>query len=443
MGSKYLNIAILSRVFFLLVFAVGATLFFIQNRWVLFVLCIVVIIIVTVNIIQYFNSINRKLTFFFDAVRNEDSTLHFPENVYAKSLQGLNKSFNKVNDLISDIKIKHEHRERLFVEFMKYSTSGLMAVDEKGYIEIVNDAALKLLNTRFIVNIQRLKQINENFYDAITLLGSNQSKTIKILINDEFHFVLIRMVELKFSNKIYKLYSLSDIKTELDEKEMETWQKLIRILTHEIMNSIAPISSISDTMLKYFNQGNAITSREMKNINQGLDVINERSKGLMHFVDNYRKLTKIPKPVFAIIVIKDWIESVALLFKERAEKDGIDVDIQNDFDGSSFLGDQKILTQVVINLLNNAADALSQISNKKLCILISGAEKENISIKFIDNGPGISHENLDQIFMPFFTTKENGSGIGLSLSRQIMKLHGGQLIARSVPGKETVFEMRI
>jgi nitrogen fixation/metabolism regulation signal transduction histidine kinase len=376
-------------------------------------------------------------------VRNEDSTLHFPEHVFNESTKELHESFNRVNALISDIKIKNEHRERFFLEFMKHSTTGLMAVDEKGYIEIVNDAALKLLNTRILINIARLEQINPILYDAIISVKPNQSKTIKILIKDEFHYVLIKMVKLTFSNRVFNLYSLGDIKSELDEKEMETWQKLIRILTHEIMNSIAPISSISDTMLRYFKKEEPLDAKELGNVAQGLDVINERSKGLLHFVDNYRKLTKIPKPVFESIEVPDWMESIQMLFNERVTRDQINFTVQNEFKGKSFLGDQKLLTQVVINLLNNAADAVKQNSEKKIRIEVSGTDTNGVSLKFIDNGPGISQENLDQIFIPFFTTKENGSGIGLSLSRQIMKLHGGQLNARSIMGKETVFEMRI
>ncbi len=443
MVSKYLNIAILSRLILLIIFSIATAWFFINENWIELSICVAGLIIVFINIIRYFNSLNRKLTYFFEAVSNEDSTLHFPENVETDSVLKLNKSFNQVNSLISDIKIKNEQRERFFMEFMRNSSTGLMAIDDKGYIEIANAAALKLLNTKFIVNIIRLKQINKDLFHAIKSVKHNQSTTIKILIANEFHDVLIRMVSIVFGDKVYKLYSLDDIKAELDAKEMETWQKLIRILTHEIMNSIAPVSSISDTMLRYFKQNEVVSSNELENIKQGLDVINERSKGLMHFVDNYRKLTKIPKPVFEKIVIDDWFESIKILFAERALNEVINLNIRNDFEGKSFLGDQKILTQVVINLLNNAADALKKVSNKKLSIRISGSQQKGTIIKFIDNGPGISEEYLDQIFIPFFTTKENGSGIGLSLSRQIMTVHGGQLIASSVPGKETVFEMRI
>jgi signal transduction histidine kinase len=160
-------------------------------------------------------------------------------------------------------------------------------------------------------------------------------------------------------------------------------------------------------------------------------------------VENYRKLTKIPKPVFNAISIRDWMDSISLLFSERVEKEAIDFKVLNEYKGETFLGDQKLLTQVVINLLNNGADAMKNVNMKKLFIHISGSDQEYISIKFADNGKGIAPEFMDQIFMPFFTTKENGSGIGLSLSLQIIKLHKGKLTVRSIPELETVFEIKI
>ncbi len=443
MVYKNFNIALFTRVFFLISFTVGATFLFISAEWTLFALCMLFLTLTIYNIIDYFNSVNRKLAFLFDSIRNEDSTLHFPERVRAKTTKKLHQSLNHLNEVISKIKIRNEHKERFFLEFMRHSTTGLMAVDEKGYVEIVNDAALKLFNTGILVHLKRLKQVNKELYEVIKSLKPNQSKTLKLSVKDELHIVLIKMVKLKFGEMNFNIYSLSDIKTELEEKEMETWQKLIRILTHEIMNSIAPISSISDTMMKYFHNGKKLSVKEMDNIEHGLDVINDRSKGLIHFVDSYRTLTKIPKPVFKLIDVNTWLDSILLLFQDRAENDQIEIEVKNEYKRETFLGDQKLLTQVVLNLLNNAADAIREVENKKIIIHITTTESGNISLKFIDNGPGISPENLDQVFIPFFTTKENGSGIGLSLSRQIVNLHKGQLLVHSQPGKETVFEMRV
>ena len=442
MVYKYFNRAIVFRTLVVVLATVGGTLSYLESKWILLFFCSLTIFILIVNTINYFNSINRKLSFFFEAVRNEDSTLHFPDHIKQPHVKNLHRSLNSLNEILSEVKIRSEHKERFFMEFMKRSSTGLIAIDEKGYIEIINNTALKLFGARILVHIERLKQVNKEFYEAFTVLKHNQSKTIKVLIDDEIHIVQIKMGVLKFGNQNFKIYSMSDIKNELDEKEMEAWQKLIRILTHEIMNSIAPISSISGTLSNYFKDNKKLTKRELENTRHGLEVISERSKGLTHFVDHYRQLTKIPKPTFKEVITEEWMENMRILFEERAKREMIKLEIKNDYKDASFLGDQKLLTQVVLNLFNNAADALLDVKDKHLKVQVSGA-KNSLSIKFIDNGPGISEENLDQIFIPFFTTKDNGSGIGLSLSRQIMQMHKGQLIAKSKPGKETVFEMKI
>lgn len=434
---------VLIRVVLLVVLSGSAAYSLMHSQWTYLALCVVLTAFVVYGLMASYHSVNRKLSFFFDSIRNDDNTLHFPENVSSDSARRLHKSLNKVNHLISDIKVKSERRERFFREFLKYSATGMVVVDEKGYVEIINDAALKLCNTGILVHIDRLKQSNNGLHEAMLNLEPNRSKITKVMVNGESHQISIRLAKLKFYDHEFRVFSLGDIKSELDEKEIETTQKLIKILTHEIMNSIAPISSISDTLLNYFKNGNAVSDREMKNISHGLEVINERSKGLTHFVNTYRKLTKIPKPDFKEIKLNDWLESIKLLAKERAERELIKLSVQNNYKGDSFLGDKKLLTQVVINLLNNAADALQKQSEKKITVEVSGKEGDYISIKFIDNGPGISPENLEQIFIPFFTTRENGSGIGLSLSRQILNLHKGRLTARSAEGRETVFEMRV
>lgn len=442
MVYKYFNRAIILRALVLVLATIGGTISFLNAEWIYLFICCLAILIVVVNTIYYFNAVNRKLAFFFDAVRNEDSTLHFPDHIKQPFVKSLHQSLNNLNEVLSTIKIRSEHKERFFMEFMKHSSTGLIAIDEKGYIEIINNTALKMFGTRILVHIDRLQQLNKDFHQALTNLNPNQSKTIKVLIREELHIIQIQMVHLKFGTQNFNIYSLSDIKNELDEREMDAWQKLIRIMTHEIMNSIAPISSISQTLSNYFVNGKKVTKHELDNTQHGLQVISERSRGLTQFVDSYRKMTKLPKPVFKKIVLRDWMETCRILFEERAFKEQVDLDIVNKFKGDAFFGDQKLLTQVVLNLFNNACDALKNNKEKKVSIMISGSEAR-LSIKFIDNGPGIQKDELDQIFIPFFTTKDNGSGIGLSLSRQILRMHKGQLTARSNPGKETVFEIRI
>jgi len=256
------------------------------------------------EILYYINNVNRKLSFFFDAIRNEDSTLHFAENVKNTSVKELNASLNNLNAMISEIKIRNEYNERFFRELLKYSATGLIAVDAEGYIEIINDSALDIIGMRSLSHIKLLEQKNKELFEAMEQLQQNQTITLKILSGEELLLISIKVTQLQFGQKKFRVYSLYDIKAEMEENELESWQKLIRVLTHEIMNSIAPITSLSKTLSRFFeheesqNEFKSMSKIHIDNTREGLAVIEETGKGLMHFIDTYRKLTKIPKPVF-------------------------------------------------------------------------------------------------------------------------------------------------
>ncbi len=445
MNYKYLNAGVIWRLLLFAIFVAIVTIAITKMRWDLAIFGIVATIFSTVNLIYYINSVNRKLTFFFDSIRNEDSTLSFPENVKNKSLQDLHRSLNRINKSIAEIKIKQAHNEKFFLEFMKRSATGIMAVDQQDYVEIVNDAALRLMGLGYLTHLHRLKQKHEELYDALIHLKPGYTKTVKLIEKSELRQISIKVANLNFGQKHYRIYSLYDIKPEMEENELDTWQKLIRIMTHEIMNSIAPITSISKTLLGFYikdqKQIKKISDKEIENTTQGLMVIEERAQGLLHFVDNYRKLTKIPKPEFKPIVIDDWLKCILLLFQSRMENENINVQLVNNYSNMEFPGDEKLLTQVVINLLNNAADALVHSDHKKIIIASTQTKSGTFKLSISDNGKGIPSEEMDKIFMPFYTTKENGSGIGLSLSRQIMRLHKGSISASSIPDRGTVFEL--
>jgi two-component system, NtrC family, nitrogen regulation sensor histidine kinase NtrY len=226
---------------------------------------------------------------------------------------------------------------------------------------------------------------------------------------------------------------------------LDSWQKLIRVMTHEIMNSIAPITSLSNTLTKIFvKEGNPlpvsqITEKHIENIVQGLDVIEQTGKGLIHFVEDYRKLTKIPKPVFKPINITNWLSAIEVLMKNRFEEEQIKFRIITKESICELIGDEKLLSQVLINLLNNAVEALKTVQTKKITVTVTEGVQERLKISITDNGIGIDPNELEKVFIPFYTTRENGSGIGLSLSRQIMRLHRGSISAFSIPGEKTTF----
>lgn len=447
MNYKYLNFGLIIRLLIFTLLVIACTLVFYGQQWLYAIPLLCLLLISGWHIIYYINAINRKLAYFFEAIKNEDSSLHFPEKVPNSSLHYLHKSINRLNRMISEAKIKNEHQQRFFLEFMKHSSTGLMVVDEKGYIDIINGMALRFCRLAYISHIQRLAQSNPALYEALNTIMPGESRSLKWLNGQEMQQVSLKVVPLNFGEKKYRIYSLYDIRAEMEENELETWQKLIRVMTHEIMNSIAPITSLSSTLSKFYMKNGEkvsvldVSQKEINDTIQGLAVIEERGEGLIHFVDNYRKLTKVPKPDFKPVQLHEWLQTIEWLIGKRMEEERIRLCISHQHARSNFLADEKLLTQVVINLINNAADALTHTADKHIQIMVSEGEEGKLKITITDNGPGFSAEEMDNLFIPFYTTKEKGSGIGLSLSRQIMRLHKGSISARSVPGKETTFEL--
>ena len=247
-------------------------------------------------------------------------------------------------------------------------------------------------------------------------------------------------------NKNYVLVSVQNIQTELEEKEMEAWQKLIRVLTHEIMNSITPISSLASTINLMINshppEENVFSDEKLKDIIDAVNTIQKRSEGLIHFVDNYRNLTRIPKPNFQIFLVKELFDRVEKLMKQRLLDQNIKFDCTVYPSSLTLTADSEMIEQVLINLIINAMSALVGRGNPEINLSARLNERGKVVIRVTDNGFGIPEDVQEKIFIPFYTTKKDGSGIGLSLSRQIIRAHGGNIRVSSIPNKETTFTLR-
>ncbi|HEX3074901.1 MAG TPA: ATP-binding protein, partial [Ignavibacteriales bacterium] len=235
--------------------------------------------------------------------------------------------------------------------------------------------------------------------------------------------------------------SLQNIQTELEEKEMEAWQKLIRVLTHEIMNSVTPISSLASTVGDLLERGQK-DEETIKDIKLAIDTIKRRSDGLIKFVDSYRSLTRIPKPDFQIFQIRELFHRINQLMSIEFRKAGVHFEYSVEPDSLELAADPQLIEQALINMTLNSMQSLSESDNKKIKLAAHLDDRGKTVIKVIDNGPGISEELQEKIFIPFFSTKKEGSGIGLSLSRQIMRSHGGSIRISSKPFVETVFTLK-
>ncbi len=410
-------------------------------------ICIIAIVIMTVSLISYLNATNRKVRFFFDSVRNDDSSLSFPVDVRNKTFRELNKSMNIVNQQIQQLKIENRNQEQYFQILIEHLATGIITYDSRGYIMHANSAARLLLSIDVLTHIQQLSRIDEKLYQTIRNIKPSERKLISVYIDREEIQISLKATSFRSNKNELVILSIQDIKSELDEKELESWMKLIRVLMHEIMNSITPITSLSESLSNIYGaEGKPVlpekvTTKTISTTLQGLNVIKEQGRGLMSFVQSFRKLTRVPEPIKKKFKVSDLISRIQILYSSLEKSDSTRLFVTLNDPELEIYADQNLISQVLLNLVKNALEA-NEDNPAGVLRIVSGTDSSGRSeICVIDNGPGISEENIDEIFVPFFTTRKTGSGIGLSISRQIMKLHGGNLRVRSTPWKETYFCM--
>ena len=399
----------------------------------------------TANLISYLNSTNRKIRFFFDSVRNDDSNLAFPTETGNASLNELYNSMNKVNKQIQQLKIENRQQEQYFGTLLEHLATGIITYNDKGFILHANSAAKKLLSMDVLTHLQQIERKDSKLFETINSIKPFERKLIAISAEGTEIQLSLKATSFRTHSDELVILSIQDIKNELDEKEIDSWMKLIRVLMHEIMNSITPITSLSESLSNIFSsEGKPISpghvnAKTIAITLQGLNVIKEQGNGLMSFVESYRKLTRVPEPVKKLFKVSELMRRVQVLYNSLEMSGSSDLSISLANPELEIFADQNLISQVLINLLKNALEANENNADTKITIVVSDCLNNHPEICVIDNGSGITAENLDEIFVPFFTTRQNGSGIGLSISRQIMKVHGGNLKVKSLPGKETIF----
>jgi len=399
----------------------------------------------TANLISYLNSTNRKIRFFFDSVRNDDSNLAFPTETGNASLNELYNSMNKVNKQIQQLKIENRQQEQYFGTLLEHLATGIITYNDKGFILHANSAAKKLLSMDVLTHLQQIERKDSKLFETINSIKPFERKLIAISAEGTEIQLSLKATSFRTHSDELVILSIQDIKNELDEKEIDSWMKLIRVLMHEIMNSITPITSLSESLSNIFSsEGKPISpghvnAKTIATTLLGLNVIKEQGNGLMSFVESYRKLTRVPEPVKKLFKVSELMRRVQVLYNSLEMSGSSDLSISLANPELEIFADQNLISQVLINLLKNALEANENNADTKIRIVVSDCLNNHPEICVIDNGSGITADNLDEIFVPFFTTRQNGSGIGLSISRQIMKVHGGNLKVKSVPGKETVF----
>ena len=415
-----------------------------------FLLCVILgplLIVQIANLIHYQNHVNERISYFFEAIKNEDFSQAFPAKEGEKIIRELNENLKKVNQYIQQIKIDSHRQEQYFRALIEHVGTGILTYDEKGFVLHANASLKKLLGMEQFTHLKQLERIDQQLANALRQIQQQEQKLITFNSKHGQINLLIKATEFKSQDQHLTLLSVQDINQELDEKELDSWLKLIRVLTHEIMNSIAPVTSLSESLSNYyFKDGKRIPAKEVsdkiiQNTIRGLEIIKEQGKGLIHFVELYRKFTRIPKPEKKLVGVKDLLEKSVFLSKVGFSEAQVSYLIRMADPDLQVLADENLISQVLNNLLKNSVEALSGKDHGELALSAFRNGLNQVEISVRDNGPGIPPELINEIFVPFFTTRESGNGIGLSLSRQIMRVHGGSLKVHSTPGKETVFTL--
>jgi len=393
-----------------------------------------------VFLIRYINITNKNLLLFLQSFQFNDSSLTFSKNRQLP-FKSIYSEFNRIIDLFNQLKIEKEIEHQYFEHVIKHVDTGLIAWDSNDRIKLFNRAAKKLLNVPHIGKLSGLKIILDDMPTKLKKMQPGRQELLNILRGNELVSLYVRVSDFSISGENIKLASFQNIHPELEESESEAWQKLIKVLTHEIVNSVGPIKLVSSTLLKTIkkredNVANDLSTEEMEHMYSGLNAIYNRSLGLSKFVDDYKTITDIPKPDFKEVKVAELVEEILVLLRENVLTTSIDIKVSISPPNLSIFMDKKMIEQVLINLIKNAVHSLDDHMNPRISIT-SNQSNGQTKIIIEDNGSGIPFNMLDYVFMPFFTTKQGGSGIGLTLSRQIMKAHNGFINLVSKEGEGT------
>ncbi len=415
--------------------------YFLQNQWSAVGLFGILSALVFFWIFTYTTSINRKLARFFESVRYSDFAVKFrSDNKLGRSFEEVNQQFNGVLEAFRQARAEKEANLHYINTIVQHVNVGLLSYDSSGNIELINNAAFRILNIYRLRNISELsKTAHAELFDILNNISSG-SKALYQTANEKQ--ISINAATVSLRGRVIKLISLQNIQSELQQKELEAWQNLTKVLRHEIMNSVTPIVSLASTMREIIEldlskeEGIQETVNDLK---EALFTIENRSKGIMNFVNAYREFTSIPKPKFEETTSKELIAQVLNLVQPQLKEKQIELktDFKESFD---LMADTELIAMVLINIIKNAVEATESRLNPQVRIRTFEIDEQKI-VEIGDNGSGIEPEALEKIFIPFYTTKKTGSGIGLSLSRQIMQMHGGNLKVFSKVGEGTRFQI--
>ncbi|HTK20890.1 MAG TPA: HAMP domain-containing sensor histidine kinase [Mucilaginibacter sp.] len=432
----------LLRVALLFLTLLGVSFAIVMHFYVYLLIGIPLICIELTDLLRYQKKAHAEVEQFAESVHYRDFSRHFDVGRAPIELKPLRKGFNEINTTFKEISRERETQYHYLQKILELVDTGILSYEEEtGKIGWLNESFKKIFGIPYLKNIESLQKRDEVLYDDIMNLKPGDSKVVTIQRNRQLIKILLTVSVIRSDDKIYRLLAFQNISEALDETESKAWQKLLNVMTHEIMNSVAPISSLADTLknrLKTYSTENS-DEVDLDDLELGIDTIKRRSEGLLKFTESYRNLNKITRLDLKKVLARDLLENLNSLMQPTLAAKNIELNIVLRDMHMAIDVDVNLIEQVLINLLVNAIEAVKDRQNPAITLSAELSSTNKPILKIADNGVGMPLELIDKIFIPFFSTRKSGSGIGLSLCKQIMMLHKGNIQVQSVENEGSVF----
>ena len=418
--------------------------FFILKPWFLFAALISPLIIYQVVwLIKFQRKAQEEVTQFVESVHYRDFSRYFDVKHAPLELQPLRQGFNEINSTFKVISKEKETQYQYLQKILELVDTGILSYEiESGTVVWMNESLKRLLQLPYLKTIYSLEKRDKILFQEVLALQPGVTKITTAHLEKSSFKILLSATAFQTEGKIYKLIAFQNVNEALDETESKAWQKLLSVMTHEIMNSIAPISSLANTLKNRLQNTERTNNADIEDLEIGIDTIKRRSEGLLKFAETYRNLNKINTLSLQKLYIRDLFGNIYQLMQPTLAQKNIELEIILKDPNLHIEADPNLLEQVLINLVVNAIEAVKEKEAPKIILSAEQALNKKTFLKVADNGQGMPEEVLEKIFIPFFSTKKNGSGIGLSLCKQILMLHRGTLQAQSVEGQGSVFLMQ-
>ena len=450
MGFKNFRLQILVRIIILITLIFITLWSNLNTDWQITPLvCVLLTVLCVIDLIHYVEKTNRELTSFLEFIHHHDFSVNIAHQGKGRIFADLGSAYKLITSEYQRLNLEKEAHYQYLESVIEHISVALICLDAEGAVVLMNQQAKKLFKAPYLPGAKSFTRVDKNLPEIMQRLADGERHLVSIKIEDESLQLVLYATEFQLLGQHYKLVSFQNIRDELEQREIDSWQKLIRVLTHEIMNSVTPIISLNSVIKEMLLPGDAkqlaireLTPDENEDLLRSIKSIESRGKGLLSFVQAYTNLTNVPTPEFATVIVLNLFNQVRTIMLPELEKCLIKFEVHCPNQDLAIRADPQMIEQVLINLIKNAMEALADTREPGIQLRAFINRQGKVLLQVVDNGPGIDPVNLESIFIPFFTTKRKGSGVGLSISRQIMYVNKGLLSVKTAPGKGCIFTLR-